>query len=62
MAVAQSRSPTPQAHDEERSFKLASGHSIPAVGLGTWKSGEKASDSVLTAITKVFIYSFIYII
>ncbi|PKI34135.1 aldose reductase [Punica granatum] len=31
-------------------FNLLSGHSIPAVGLGTWKSGSKADDAVSTAI------------
>ncbi|KAH7654007.1 Aldo-keto reductase protein [Dioscorea alata] len=39
-----------KAHDE--SFKLMSGHSIPCVGLGTWKSGSVVTDSVFTAITK----------
>ncbi|KAK9154059.1 hypothetical protein Sjap_001539 [Stephania japonica] len=32
------------------SFKLLSGHSIPAVGLGTWQSGSKAFQSVKTAV------------
>lgn len=49
------RTPPPQ-EQEERSFKLVSGHSIPAVGLGTWKTGEKASDSVYTAITEVNLF------
>ncbi|KAI3860755.1 hypothetical protein MKW92_026121 [Papaver armeniacum] len=34
------------------SFKLLSGHTIPAVGLGTWKSGSQAPDSVFTAIVE----------
>ncbi|XP_058002975.1 LOW QUALITY PROTEIN: aldose reductase [Hevea brasiliensis] len=34
------------------SFRLLSGHAIPAVGLGTWKSGSKAKDSVFTAIVE----------
>lgn len=34
------------------SFKLISGHKIPAVGLGTWKAGSEASDSVFTAIVE----------
>ncbi|KAI4353472.1 hypothetical protein L6164_002420 [Bauhinia variegata] len=38
----------PKAH----SFKLLSGHTIPAVGLGTWKSGSQAIDSVFTAIVE----------
>ncbi|KAE8099100.1 hypothetical protein FH972_017108 [Carpinus fangiana] len=38
---------------EAESFRLLSGHTIPAVGLGTWKSGSKASDSVFTALVKV---------
>ncbi|KAL1352813.1 hypothetical protein HN51_016791 [Arachis hypogaea] len=33
-------------------YTLLSGHSMPAVGLGTWKSGSKASDSVFTAIAE----------
>ncbi|PNX94282.1 aldose reductase-like protein [Trifolium pratense] len=33
-----------------QSFDLLSGHSIPAIGLGTWKSGSQAIDSVKTAI------------
>ncbi|KAK2647454.1 hypothetical protein Ddye_014943 [Dipteronia dyeriana] len=35
------------------SFMLLSGHIIPAVGLGTWKSGSQASISVYTAIVQV---------
>ncbi|KAK4253364.1 hypothetical protein QN277_010683 [Acacia crassicarpa] len=35
-----------------QSFDLRSGHSIPAVGLGTWKSGSDASSSVHTAIVE----------
>lgn len=35
------------------SFKLLSGHAIPAVGLGTWKSGDEAYKSVFTAIVEV---------
>ncbi|KAI3961886.1 hypothetical protein MKW98_022091 [Papaver atlanticum] len=34
------------------SFKLLSGHTIPAVGLGTWRSGSQAPDSVFTAIVE----------
>lgn len=41
------------------SFKLISGHKIPAVGLGTWKAGSEASDSVFTAIVEVHIYLFL---
>ncbi|GAU17160.1 hypothetical protein TSUD_177900, partial [Trifolium subterraneum] len=33
-----------------QSFDLLSGHSIPAIGLGTWKSGSEAINSVKTAI------------
>lgn len=36
-----------------KSFDLLSGHSIPAIGLGTWKSGSQAINSVFTAITEV---------
>nr|DAD28135.1 TPA_asm: hypothetical protein HUJ06_029603 [Nelumbo nucifera] len=34
------------------SFRLVSGHSIPAVGLGTWRSGSQAINSVFTAIVE----------
>ncbi|KAI3993572.1 hypothetical protein MKX01_002585 [Papaver californicum] len=34
------------------SFKLLSGHTLPAVGLGTWRSGSQAPDSVFTAIVE----------
>ncbi|XP_047152119.1 aldose reductase isoform X1 [Vigna umbellata] len=33
-----------------QAFTLLSGHTIPAVGLGTWKSGSEAANSVFTAI------------
>ncbi|KAJ4704330.1 Aldo/keto reductase [Melia azedarach] len=33
-------------------FELLSGHTIPAVGLGTWQTGSEASDSVFTAIVE----------
>ena len=36
-----------------QSFTLLSGHTIPAVGLGTWKSGSQAANSVITAIVEV---------
>jgi len=36
-----------------QAFTLLSGHSIPAVGLGTWKSGSEAVNSVFTAIVDV---------
>ncbi|KAG0468053.1 hypothetical protein HPP92_017381 [Vanilla planifolia] len=42
----------PQANEEARHFKLAGGHIIPAVGLGTCKLGSQASDSVFTAVTQ----------
>ncbi|CAN0879632.1 Aldose reductase, partial [Linum grandiflorum] len=34
------------------SFKLVSGHTIPSVGLGTWRSGSTASDSIFTALVE----------
>ncbi|KAI4356086.1 hypothetical protein L6164_000134 [Bauhinia variegata] len=41
----------PAAGDQKTDlFKLSTGHSIPAVGLGTWKLGSQAYDSVLAAI------------
>ncbi|XP_052174034.1 aldose reductase [Diospyros lotus] len=33
-----------------KSFKLLSGHTIPAIGLGTWRSGSQANTAVFTAI------------
>ncbi|XP_010922651.1 aldose reductase isoform X1 [Elaeis guineensis] len=39
-----------QGRADHQYFKLLSGHTIPAVGLGTWKSGSKASEAVSTAI------------
>ncbi|KAK8546050.1 hypothetical protein V6N13_067288 [Hibiscus sabdariffa] len=33
-------------------FRLLSGHKIPAVGLGTWRSGSQADNSVFTAIVE----------
>lgn len=44
---------TPQDQDAERYVTLVSGHRIPAVGLGTWRSGSRADDSVFTAIVEV---------
>ncbi|KAM4079015.1 hypothetical protein ACB094_09G083500 [Castanea mollissima] len=42
---------TPQ--DQQAEYcTLLSGHTIPAVGLGTWKSGSKAGESVFTAIVE----------
>ncbi|KAH9736779.1 hypothetical protein WN944_004301 [Citrus x changshan-huyou] len=41
----------PTNHKAE-SFKLLSGHTIPAVGLGTWKSGDEAFKSVFAAIVE----------
>ncbi|TKY65752.1 Aldose reductase [Spatholobus suberectus] len=35
-----------------QSFTLLSGHTIPAVGLGTWKSGSQAINSVFTAVVE----------
>lgn len=44
--------------EKMETFKLLSGHSIPAVGIGTWKSGSRAEDSVCTAIVEVlFVYN-----
>ncbi|XP_073114551.1 aldose reductase isoform X3 [Elaeis guineensis] len=42
-----------QGRADHQYFKLLSGHTIPAVGLGTWKSGSKASEAVSTAIIEV---------
>ncbi|CAL5420398.1 unnamed protein product [Camellia sinensis] len=42
---------TPQEEREEK-FRLLSGHTIPAVGLGTWRSGSQATNSVFTAIVE----------
>lgn len=40
-----------------QSYKLLSGHTIPAVGLGTWKSGSQATNSVFSAIVEVGSYN-----
>jgi aldehyde reductase len=45
-----------------QSFDLLSGHSIPAIGLGTWKSGSEAINSVKTAIVDVTYFHYIGII
>ncbi|ONK77129.1 uncharacterized protein A4U43_C02F3390 [Asparagus officinalis] len=54
MAQASRSAAAARQAQEERSFKLViSGHSIPAVGLGTWKAaGHGASESVFTAVTE----------
>ncbi|KAK1270320.1 hypothetical protein QJS04_geneDACA005935 [Acorus gramineus] len=38
--------------EEAQYFKLLSGHTIPSVGLGTWRSGSQAADAVFTAIVQ----------
>ncbi|TYH89811.1 hypothetical protein ES332_A13G008400v1 [Gossypium tomentosum] len=41
------------AEDQKiESFRLLSGHKIPAIGLGTWRSGSQADNSVKTAIVE----------
>lgn len=45
------------------SFRLLSGHKIPAVGLGTWKADDEAYKSVFTAVVEVIFHhisSFMY--
>ncbi|XP_078181416.1 NAD(P)-linked oxidoreductase superfamily protein [Carex rostrata] len=42
----------PHIHAEAEYFTLFSGHKIPSVGLGTWRSGSDAAKLVFTAITK----------
>ncbi|ESQ40047.1 hypothetical protein EUTSA_v10016020mg [Eutrema salsugineum] len=42
---------TPEGQQTE-SFRLLSGHKIPAVGLGTWRSGSHATHSVFTALVE----------
>ena len=46
MASAQAMGQGEQDH-----FVLKSGHTIPAVGLGTWRAGSDTAHSVTTAIT-----------
>lgn len=36
-----------------RSFKLSSGYSIPAVGLGTWQSGPNEVKEAVAAALKI---------
>ncbi|KGN58712.1 aldose reductase [Cucumis sativus] len=43
---------TSQVQDAERYFTLVSGHRIPAVGLGTWRSGSRANESVFNALVE----------
>jgi len=43
---------TPEGEKMEY-FRLMTGHLIPAIGLGTWKSGPQARYSVETAIVEV---------
>nr|DAD30607.1 TPA_asm: hypothetical protein HUJ06_009458 [Nelumbo nucifera] len=38
--------------DVTQSFRLLSGHTIPAVGLDNWSFGYEASNSVFTAIAE----------
>jgi len=40
---------------EQDHFVLKSGHTIPAVGLGTWRAGSDTAHSVTTAITEVWL-------
>ncbi|XP_057983759.1 aldose reductase [Malania oleifera] len=42
----------PPLNKRTESLRLLSGHSIPAVGLGTWRSGSEASNAVFTAIVE----------
>ncbi|XVF08348.1 hypothetical protein REPUB_Repub06bG0219000 [Reevesia pubescens] len=42
---------TPE-NQKTHSFRLLSGHAIPAVGLSTWRSGSQALNSVFTAIVE----------
>ncbi|KAB1669773.1 hypothetical protein ES319_1Z011700v1 [Gossypium barbadense] len=42
------------AEDQKiESFRLLSGHTIPAIGLGTWRAGSQADKSVKIAIVEV---------
>ncbi|XP_072996861.1 aldose reductase [Typha latifolia] len=51
MAMAQATR-APREEGQQHYYKLLSGHTIPSVGLGTWRSGSLASESVHTAITQ----------
>ncbi|XP_039173276.1 aldose reductase-like [Eucalyptus grandis] len=42
----------PAVDPKAQSFRLLSGHAIPAVGLGTWRSGSDASSAVHAAIVE----------
>ncbi|KAG1338083.1 Aldose reductase [Cocos nucifera] len=55
--MAQAQQIPAQGQADPRCFKLISGHTIPSVGLGTWRSGPKASDAVFTAITEDWIHN-----
>ncbi|XP_028786392.1 aldose reductase-like [Neltuma alba] len=52
MAQASDQAIKPHEELNSQFFKLLSGHTIPAVGLGTWKSGSQAVNSVFSAIVE----------
>lgn len=44
---------SPPKEESCQRLKMLSGHTIPGVGLGTWRSASHASHSVYTAIVEV---------
>ncbi|OAY43781.1 aldose reductase [Manihot esculenta] len=46
------QAPFNQSGEKVESFRLLSGHAIPAVGLGTWRSGSKVTEAVYSAIVE----------
>lgn len=49
------------AQEKQDHFVLKSGHTIPAVGLGTWRAGSDTAHSVQTAITEVYQHAFLLV-
>ncbi|CAM8950074.1 unnamed protein product [Rhodiola kirilowii] len=50
--MAQATTFVEEQQQSPQSFILLTGHTIPAVGLGTWRAGSEAADSVFTAVTE----------
>ncbi|OAY69053.1 Aldose reductase [Ananas comosus] len=50
MAMAQTMKAHGQA--DRQYYKLLSGHTIPSIGLGTWRAGEQTCQAVCTALTE----------
>lgn len=58
MAMAQTMKAHGQA--DRQYYKLLSGHTIPSIGLGTWRAGEQTCQAVCTALTEVQIMNILF--